>query len=819
MADGLESSRKQGQSLAPLIALRDVVIIPGREQLLFVGRKLSLVALEHAVRLDGNVVFVTQRDESVDEPGQEELYEIGCLAHVRHVQDSEEGARKARVMGLRRVRLESVVMQQGLTSPMQGCMYTKLDEQDASKGKEAEQLRENLAMTFNQAKKGSKGFVLDVEREALLCTGGLGELVDRLAGLLNLPVPVQQAVLEELVVLRRGELLLAHKSKENDISRFEKQLQQQARDINAGHRVDYLKERAAKIQSALDESGLEDIDDLHKQAEESGMPDGVKSKVTQEISRLASMTQMSPEATVIRTYLEALLCLPWKERTEVNYDLGHARAVLDADHNGLDRVKERIIEYLAVQQQVSHNRGSVMCFLGPPGVGKTSLGRSIARATGRRFVRVALGGVHDEAFIRGHRRTYVASMLGRILKSMAEVKVRNPVFMLDEIDKLDKSFNGDPMAALLEVIDPEQNGQFVDQYAEVEFDLSEVMFIATANSSETMYPALRDRLEIIELPGYTNLEKVAIARQHLVPKQLEANGLAPGSLRFSEAVLDIMIRDYTKEAGVRNLERNIAKVCRKTVLEQDMAAAANPDAVVRKSLALSKAAVCKKLGTPLVFNALKRRDSVGIVNGLAVVKDWEGVVHQIDAVTFPGTEGLVKTGNLMPNIEQSIEAACTVLRTNPGKYGMAEDFLDKHQAHIHYPNIDVPHDGNSNGLALFALLVSVFNSIPVRVDTAITGAVNLRGEACAVGALREKVVGAWRERIYRVVIPHVQARELAELPRDIAKEMEIITVSNVDEVLRNLLVRLPEARKPGAGKDKELLVAKKAVASRSQARH
>ena len=496
---------------------------------------------------------------------------------------------------------------------------------------------------------------------------------------------------------------------------------------------------------------------------------------------------------MLRNYIDMLLSLPWKERSELSLDLAEARRVLDEDHDGLDKVKERIIEYLAVQQLVGATRGSVMCFLGPPGVGKTSLGKSIARATGRKFVRISLGGVHDEATIRGHRRTYVASMPGRILQAMADAKVRNPVFMLDEVEKLNSSrHSGDPMAALLEVIDPEQNKRFNDHYTEVDFDLSEVMFIGTANSTTGMYPALMDRMEFIELPGYTDVEKELIARRHLVPKQLKEHGVKDGSLRFGQPVLRDMIRNYTKEAGVRQLERLVAKVCRKVVLEEELAAPkGRGKGKARPSGTLTKERARKMLGVPLNFPALESKDRIGVVNGLAVIGDWEGVVHQIDAVRIAGEKGVKKTGNLKPHIEQTIDTAASIIRASKGKYGADPKFPDDAGIHIHYPNIDVTHDGNSNGVAVFVLLVSVVNDIKVRMDTAMTGAINLRGEACAVGGMRAKLIGAWRERISRVLIPHVQLREIGDLPKEVTDELDIIPVRNVDEALRHALVRMP----------------------------
>lgn len=786
---------KPPENTLPLMALRDLVIVPQVKFQLYVGRSKSLRALAAATEQDSQIIFVTQREENDNDPGPQDLFDIGCLAKIVEIYDADNGSKQVTVEGVARVAVSNIKFDE---HKVQRCEYRRLvTEIDAAA---QAKLLPALHKHFKGQKKRAAAAVL---KELKKNAANIGEQLDLLMDSCRLPVSIMQQFLSEAAVPKRLELLLDYFARQKEIALVEEQFNRQANTVNKEHREDYLKKKAARIQNDLGDSGLEDVDELRHKVEQAGMNADATAKCLAEINRLHLMTPLSPEASVIRSYLDVILGLPWQQRTEINYDLVAARKVLDADHKGLDKVKDRIIENLAVQQQVGHNRGSVMCFLGPPGVGKTSLGRSIAKATGRKFVRLALGGIHDEATIRGHRRTYVASMPGRILRSMAEAKVTNPVFMLDEIDKLAASLNGDPMAALLEVIDPEQNKQFIDQYAEVEFDLSEVMFIATANTSDEMYAALHDRLEVIELPGYTDQEKLAIAKQHLVPKTLAKTGLAARELRFSDAVLKSIIRDYTKEAGVRNLERNIAKVCRKAVLELDITSRKRKTkaaATKKAKFALPKDKLPALLGPPLIFSALKRRDAIGIVNGLAIVNEWEGIVNQIDAICLPGKDGLVKTGNLMPHIEQSIDAACAVLRAKPGRYGLNKDFLDNHQVHIHYPNIDIAVDGNSNGLALFALLVSVLNDIPVRVDTAITGAINLRGEACAIGGLRQKLIGAWRERIHRVIIPQVQVREVAEVPQEILRELEIIAVKDVAEVIKHLLVRLPE--KPTRGKDK-----------------
>ena len=786
------------QDSAPLIPLRDVVILPQVPRDLYVGRPLSLAALQHAVKLPARTVaFVTQRDERCDLPSKAELHPVGCLARIEAVASSDEGVMRVSVVGVERIRVEEILL--GKDGEMQVCRYSLMPSEEVPGPEESKELRRNLLRSIPS---GSQSSSRRAGLTRLRSLRGVSSFADAMTAVLDFPLAEQQEILETASVKKRIELIIRRMEREVDVKKLESKYQQLAKARSKTHREDYLKDKVASIHKALGDTNAEDIDGLREKVRESGMSDEAAEKCMQEIGRLASIPPMSPETSVLRGYVDVLLSLPWKERSELNLDLVKAQKILDEDHKGLDKVKERIIEYLAVQQLAGSSRGSVLCFLGAPGVGKTSLGRSIARATGRKFVRLSLGGIHDEATIRGHRRTYVASMPGRILQAMADAKVKNPVFMLDEIEKIDASVSGDPMAALLEVIDPEQNHAFSDHYAEVDYDLSEVMFIGTANDRQGMYPALRDRMEFIELPGYTDHEKAQIALQHLMPKQLKANGISEGGLRLGKGALEDIIRNYTKEAGVRSLERCLAKVCRKVVLEQDMSVETTGEASPAK-VTLKKDKVRELLGVPLNFPVLERSDKVGIVNGLAVIGDWEGIVHQIDAVRIEGDKGVKKTGNLKPHIEQSIDTAVTIIRTSPSKYGVDTGFVDEAGVHIHYPNIDIAHDGNSNGLAVFILLVSVLNDIPVRMDTAMTGAINLRGEACAVGGLRPKLIGAWRERIKRILIPYVQLRELSDIPKEVTSQIEIIPVRNVDEAIKQTLRRAPKvARKKGVAKNK-----------------
>ena len=788
--------RKDPIPVAPMIPLRDVVIMPSCSHELYVGREPSVIALENSLASSSHeLVFITQRDEYKDNPGKDDLYTWGCLARIENFSRTDEVIR-VEVLGLERVAVRWI--QQDPSTGMQQCGY----EIHPSVGEPAPRAARTMVANLAAKLPSAEGKLLQVIEQA-------GVAADMVAAHLRMNIKDQQNFLEIIEVPSRVEYLQKYFVREGEIKRIEQGLRRQTEEQTRKHRQDYLKGRASSIERQLGESGSGDEgEELRARVKEAGMSEEATEKCLQEISRLATTSPLSPESSVIRTYLDVLLALPWKKRSEVQTDLEYARKVLDDDHCGLNKAKERIIEHLAVQQLPgSKKSGSVMCFIGPPGVGKTSLGKSIARATGREFVRLSLGGIHDEATIRGHRRTYVASMPGRILKAMQDAKVKNPVFMLDEIEKLDVSHSGDPMAAMLEVIDPEQNHAFSDHYVEVDFDLSDVLFIATANASTQMYGALADRMEFIELPGYTDLEKVVIATDHLIPKQLKAHGFTASQMRFAKDALEDMIANYTSECGVRNLERNIAKALRKVVLEQEQDVAAKPRP---KSKTLSKTKMRELLGVPLQHTQLRRADQVGVVNGLAIKGDWQGIVHQIDAVRIEGGKQVEKTGNLKPHIQQAIDTAITVLRANHRRFGVAPGFTDKVGVHIHYPNIDVIHDGNSNGLAIFTLLVSVLADIPVRMDTALTGAINLRGDACAIGGLRIKLIGAWRQGIKRVLIPHIQLREVAEVPKEILADIEVIPVRNVNEVIANCLTRAPKpyVNKPREG-GKKVLVGKK----------
>lgn len=774
-----------GLATAPYIPLRDVVVMPGVKTKLVVGRPHSVAALKKARRGRGGlVVFVTQRRGDVEEPKMKDLYGHGCLARLADDGQGERDGAVHEIVVKGQERVEIVRLAAGADRSRIECVYrvrptTGADEAEAREL--ADQLRKLLPQGASKMEAADPGAFADLAAWEL--AGSLG-----VAGV--------QEVLEACDAPARLRLLLAHRGQERDIDRMAKSLLDRSDYDADAHRRKYLQRKAVDIQRSMGEEAAADLEELTRRVAEAGMPAEARAKCGEELARLGTMPSMSPEGSAIRSYLDFMLELPWRERSAGEVSVKEARRLLDQRHHGLGKVKERILEHIAVQQQVGAGRGSVLCFVGPPGVGKTSLGEVIAAALGRRFARVSLGGIHDESTLRGHRRTYIGSMPGRILKVMAEAGVRNPVIMLDEIEKLGRGLNGDPMATLLEIIDPEQNRHFSDHYIEVDFDLSEVMFIATANSMEPMYDALEDRMEFIRLPGYVDGEKIAIARRHLLPRQQEAAGLAGCELEIGDDTLRDVIHSYTFEAGVREFDRCLGRLMRRTVLEQERAG--QREAPPR--LAIGTAEAREILKAPWLPNALQREDRAGVVNSLVVMNDMFGDVHQIDGVAIPGDKGVRQTGNMEPMLAQSAETAEAVLRASHVRYGLPAKYFDDNGIHVHWPIVDASGDGNSAGLALFVLLVSAANGIPVRMDTAMTGAINLRGEACIVGGLREKLMGACRRGVKRVLFPQIQERELQDVPREIKEQLELLPVRTVAEVLRHALTRQPAPAKPAAGR-------------------
>ena len=811
-----EISADESRMTLPLLPLRDVVVFPHMVIPLFVGRPKSIKALESAMETGKAIMLVAQKNASKDDPTEEDLYPIGCVANILQMLKLPDGTVKVLVEGNYRGRLVSI----DDVGAFFQCAVDSLPLDDEA-APELEALRRAILTQFDQYVKLNK----KVPPEILGSLNGIeqpGRLADTIAAHLPIKIEQKQAILEVLPVADRLEKLLGQIETELDILQVEKRIRGRVkRQMEKSQREYYLNEQVKAIQKELGE-GEEgaDIDELEKKVETARMPKEARKKADAELKKLRLMSPMSAEATVVRNYIDVLVNLPWKRKSKVNNDLSNAEAVLDADHWGLERVKERIVEYLAVQQRVDKVKSPILCLVGPPGVGKTSLGQSIARATNRKYVRMALGGVRDESEIRGHRRTYIGSMPGKILQNLTKIGVRNPLFLLDEIDKMGMDFRGDPASALLEVLDPEQNATFTDHYVEVEYDLSDVMFVATANTLN-IPAALLDRMEVIRLSGYTEDEKVAIATRYLLPKQMRNNGLKDGELTVSESAVRDIIRYYTREAGVRSLEREVGKICRKVVRRmvlkkgqlvvepsaEPQAQSADPaDApavlgqgtgATQKTPALGKIHVnAANLDQFLSvrrysYGVAEKENQVGQVTGLAWT-EVGGELLTIEAVSVPGKGLATFTGKLGDVMQESIKAAMTVVRRRAHMFGLKPDFHEKRDIHIHVPEGATPKDGPSAGIAMTTALVSVLTGIPVRADVAMTGEVTLRGEVLAIGGLKEKLLAALRGGIKRVLIPEENTRDLPEIPDNVKNNLEIIPVRWIDRVLELALERLPQ---------------------------
>ena len=763
----------------PLLPLRDVVVFPHMVIPLFVGRPKSIKSLEAAMEAGKGIMLVAQKSAGKDEPEAEDLYEIGCVANILQMLKLPDGTVKVLVEGAQRARIASVstrddmfvaVVQPVLPGP--GVEH------------EVEALRRAVIAQFDQYVKLNKkipqeilGSIANIEEA--------GRLADTVVAHLPLKLEQKQEVLELFDVRARIERLLSQLEAEIDILQVEKRIRGRVkRQMEKSQREYYLNEQVKAIQKELGE-GEEgnDIEELEKKAKEAGMSKEGLAKVQAELKKLRLMSPMSAEASVVRNFIETLIGLPWRKKTRISKDLAAAGKVLDKDHWGLEKVKERIIEYLAVQQRVDRLKAPILCLVGPPGVGKTSLGQSIASATGRKFVRMSLGGVRDEAEIRGHRRTYIGSMPGKILQNMSKVGVKNPLFLLDEVDKMGQDFRGDPSSALLEVLDPEQNSTFVDHYAEVEYDLSEVMFVATANTLNIPAPLL-DRMEVIRLSGYTEDEKINIAQRYLLPKQMKANGLKKTELSVAEAALRDIVRYYTREAGVRALEREISKICRKVVKTLLLKKS-------QKRIAVSARNLDKFLGVRrYTFGVAERENQVGQVTGLAWT-EVGGELLTIESVVLPGKGKTMTTGSLGEVMKESVEAARSVVRARARRLGIADDVFEKRDIHIHVPEGATPKDGPSAGIAMTTALVSSLTGIPVRCDVAMTGEITLRGEVLPIGGLKEKLLAAVRGGLARALIPEENVRDLAEMPDNIKNRLEIIPVRWIDKVLELALAQTP----------------------------
>jgi ATP-dependent Lon protease len=763
----------------PLLPLRDVVVFPHMVIPLFVGRPKSIKALEAAMEQGKSIMLAAQKAAAKDEPSAEDIYEIGAVANILQMLKLPDGTVKVLVEGAQRARIHSI-------TDLDSHFVADLTPVESEPGDESEveAMRRAIVQQFDQYVKLNK----KIPPEILTSLAGIddaGRLADTIAAHLPLKLEQKQVILEIFNVAKRHEHLLGQLEGELDILQVEKRIRGRVkRQMEKSQREYYLNEQVKAIQKELGE-GEEgaDLEDLEKKIIAAKMPKEARDKAQAELKKLKLMSPMSAEATVVRNYIDTLVALPWKKKSKVNNDLENAEKVLEGDHYGLEKVKERILEYLAVQQRVEKVKAPILCLVGPPGVGKTSLGQSIAHATNRKFVRMALGGVRDEAEIRGHRRTYIGSMPGKILQSLSKVGVRNPLFLLDEVDKLGMDFRGDPASALLEVLDPEQNHTFSDHYVEVDFDLSDVMFVATSNSLN-IPPALLDRMEVIRLAGYTEDEKLNIAQRYLLPKQITNNGLKEDEISVSESAIRDIIRYYTREAGVRSLEREVSKIARKVVKMLLLKKQEKKVTVTSKNLD-------KFLGVRRYdFGMAEKENQVGQVVGLAWT-EVGGDLLTIEAMTMPGKGDIIRTGTLGDVMKESIEAARTVVRSRAKRLGIKSEVFSKTDIHIHVPEGATPKDGPSAGIAMTTALVSVLTGIPVRADVAMTGEITLRGEVLPIGGLKEKLLAAHRGDIKTVLIPEQNVKDLADIPDNVKNKLEIVPVRWIDKVLEVALERQP----------------------------
>jgi ATP-dependent Lon protease len=768
----------------PILPLRDVVVYPHMVIPLFVGREKSVVALDRAMAAGKEILLAAQTRADVDEPGPKDIYEIGTLANILQLLKLPDGTVKVLVEGARRARILNLEIDECFSAEAE-----ELEDETGYDEREMDVLTRSLVSHFEQYVKLNK----KIPPEILTSLAGIdapGRLADTVAAHMALKLADRQKVLEIRSVRERLEHMLGLIDGEIDMLRIEKRIRGRVKQqMEKSQREYYLNEQMKAIQRELGEmeDAPNELQELENRIKAAGMPKEAKEKATSELNKLKLMSPMSAEATVVRNYIDWLLKAPWKKRTKVHHDLAEAGKVLEADHYGLEKVKERILEYLAVQQRVKALKGPILCLVGPPGVGKTSLGQSIARATNRTFVRMSLGGVRDEAEIRGHRRTYIGSMPGKIIQNLGKVKVRNPLFLLDEVDKMSTDFRGDPSSALLEVLDPEQNSTFNDHYLEVDFDLSEVMFVCTANSLNIPAPLL-DRMEVIRLPGYTEDEKLNIAKRYLIPKQMRSNGIEEHELSISDSAILDTVRYYTREAGVRNLERELANVCRKVVKQLLLRPRKSTVQVTPRNLS-------KYLGVQRFrYGRAEENDQIGQVTGLAWT-EVGGELLTIEAAIVPGKGKLIHTGQLGDVMQESIQAAMTVVRSRAAVLGIAEDFHQKSDVHIHVPEGATPKDGPSAGIGMCAALVSALTRIPARSNVAMTGEITLRGEVLPIGGLKEKLLAAHRGGIETVLIPADNAKDLVEIPKNIKDKLRIVPVKWIDEVFALALQHLPRPKR------------------------
>ena len=774
-------AEEQDRQLIPVLPLRDVVVYPHMVIPLFVGRDKSILALEAAMADNKKILLLAQRNAEVDEPSQKDLYKIGTLSTILQMLKLPDGTIKVLVEGGDRVTVDSILE----TNEYFSASTQLLEKGNLVDDREAEVLLRSVLNLFDQYVKLNK----KVPPEILTSLSGIDDpsrLADTIAAHMSLKLDEKQEILEIQDPRQRIEHIMSKIEGEIDLMQIEKRIRGRVKQqMEKSQREYYLNEQMKAIQKELGDmdDAPNEVEDLQNKIEQSGMSKDAREKADSELHKLKMMSPMSAEATVVRNYIDWLVSVPWKKKSKIRRDLAQAEKVLEEDHYGLEKVKERILEYLAVQQRVRKLKGPILCLVGPPGVGKTSIGRSIARATNRKFSRMSLGGVRDESEIRGHRRTYIGSMPGKIVQNLAKVKVRNPLFLLDEIDKMAMDFRGDPASALLEVLDPEQNNTFADHYLEVDYDLSDVMFVATSNSMNIPGPLL-DRMEVIRIPGYTEDEKLNIALKYLVPKQIRENGLKESEIDFQQSAISEIIQRYTREAGVRNLEREISKICRKAVKSMLLKPTTKKVKVTAKNIE-------KYLGVKRFrFGSAEENDQVGQVTGLAWT-EVGGELLTIESAVVDGKGKFVHTGQLGDVMKESIQAALTVVRSRARVLGVNPEFNENKDIHIHVPEGATPKDGPSAGVGMCTALVSALTNIPVRAEVAMTGEITLRGEVLPIGGLKEKLLAAHRGGITTVLIPSENEKDLTEIPDNIKSKLKIIPVKWIDKVLEEALVHQP----------------------------
>ena len=765
----------QGGVLLPVLPLRDIVVFPHMIVPLFVGREKSVRALEDVMRDDKQILLVAQKNAAQDDPSTADIFTVGTIGTVLQLLKLPDGTVKVLVEGGQRAKILRYADNDTFFQA-----WSEVMEEEGEDDKEVEALMRTAVSQFEQYLKLNR----KIPPEVLVSINQIdepGKLADTVASHLNLKIPEKQELLEIAPIGARLEKIYSYMEGEIGVMQVEKRIRSRVkRQMEKTQREYYLNEQMKAIQKELGESedGKDELAEIEEKIKKTKLSKEAREKADAELKKLRSMSPMSAESTVVRNYLDWLLGIPWKKRTKIKRDIGRAERILDEDHYGLEKVKERIIEYLAVQQRMKKIKGPILCLVGPPGVGKTSLGKSVARATGRNFVRLSLGGVRDEAEIRGHRRTYIGSMPGKVVQSMKKAKSSNPLFLLDEVDKLGADWRGDPSSALLEVLDPEQNGTFNDHYLEVDYDLSDVLFITTANTLRMPQP-LMDRMEIIRLPGYTEDEKVEIAKRHLIPKQVEAHGLKESEWSVSDSALRSLIRYYTREAGVRNLEREIANLARKAI-KQIVSGATEKVTITNRNV--EKFAGVRKFR----FGLAEDKDAVGVVTGLAWT-EVGGELLSVEAVTLPGKGKVSATGKLGDVMKESVHAAESFVKSRAVSFGIKPTVFEKRDIHVHVPEGATPKDGPSAGVAMIAAIVSVLTGIPVRKDVAMTGEITLRGRVLPIGGLKEKLLAALRGGLKTVLIPDENEKDLAEIPDNVKRGLNIVPVSAVDQILEHAL--------------------------------